>query len=86
MSKYKVASTSSDDDDPFHVTAPSLAPKEAGAVKNAGSDSSSDVEMPGIGKILAEKEVRESQRTRRGRLQYLKLAALAQQQPKKSIH
>jgi mediator of replication checkpoint protein 1 len=84
MSKYKVASTSGDDDDPFRVTAPSSAPKEAGAVKNTGSDSSSDVEMPGIGEILAEKEVRESQRTRRERLQQLKLAALAQQQQKRA--
>lgn len=42
------------------------------------------LDMPGIGEILMEKEVRESQRTPRVRLQQLKLAALAQQQQKRA--
>ncbi|KAI0285533.1 hypothetical protein BC826DRAFT_1189658 [Russula brevipes] len=59
---YKVASTSGDDDDPFRVTAPSLPPEEAGAAKNAGSDSSSDVKMPGIDKILTDSPQQQQKR------------------------
>ena len=79
MSKYKVASAADcDEDDPFRVTASSSAPKKTGTDRDV--DSGSDVEMPGIGDILAEKEARESLRTQKERLQQLKLAAIARQQ------
>ena len=74
--KYRVSSAV-DGDDPFRITAPASAPKEPDA--DVGSGSGSDVEMPGIGDILAEKQARESLRTQKERLQKLKLAALAQQ-------
>ncbi|KAI9511264.1 hypothetical protein F5148DRAFT_1146934 [Russula earlei] len=76
-SKYRVVPVTNDNDDPFRTTTiPSFAP---GVDNDRGSDSSSDVEMPGIGKILAEKEARVSKRAQKERLQQLKLAALAQQ-------
>ena len=84
ISKYKLASAADDDDDdPFRITAASSAPMEAAADRDAGSGSGSDVEMPGIGEILAAKEARESQRAQKERLQQLKLAALAKQQQKR---
>ena len=80
-SKYKVGSAADhDEDDPFRVTASSSAPKETGTDRDADSGSGSDVDMPGIGEILAEKEARESVRTQKERLQQLKLAAIARQQ------
>ena len=81
-SKYKVAPATDDDDDPFRVPASSAAPKKISADKDAGSDSSSDVEMPGIGEIIAAKEARESQRIQKERLQQLKRNLLARQQQK----
>jgi hypothetical protein len=81
MSRYKVGSAADhDEDDPFRVTASSSTPKETGTDRDADSGSGSDVEMPGIGEILAEKEARESLRTQKERLQQLKLAAIARQQ------
>jgi hypothetical protein len=83
MSKYKVGSAADhDEDDPFCIAASSSALKETGTDKHAGSGSGSDVEMPGIGEILAEKEERESWRIQKERLQQLKLTAIAQQQQK----
>ena len=82
MSKYKIApATDDDDDDPFLITAQSSA---TGVDRHANSDSGSDVEMPGIGEIIAEKEARESQRVQKERLQQLKLAVLAQQQQRRA--
>jgi mediator of replication checkpoint protein 1 len=85
MSKYKVDSAVDyDEDDPFRTSALPRAPKETGADRDAHSDSGSDVEMPGISEILAQKEARESQRAQKERLQRLKLAAIAQQQQKRA--
>ena len=85
MSKYKVDSAVDyDEDDPFRTSALLRAPKETGANRDAHSDSGSDVEMPGISEILAQKEARESQRAQKERLQRLKLAAIAQQQQKRA--
>ena len=81
-SKYKVAPATDDDDDPFRVPVPSVVPKIT-SDRDAGSDSSSDVEMPGIGEIIAAKEARESQRIQKERLQQLKRAVLAKQQQKR---
>jgi len=81
-SKYKVAPATDDDDDPFRVPASSAAPKKITADRDAGSDSSSDVEMPGIGEIIAAKEARESQRIQKERLQQIKRDLLAKQQQK----
>jgi mediator of replication checkpoint protein 1 len=82
-SKYKVgADADHDDDDLFRVTASSSTPKETGADRDVESGSGSDVEMPGIGDILAEKEERESRRMQKERLQQLKLTAIARQQQK----
>jgi mediator of replication checkpoint protein 1 len=78
ISKYKVASAADDDDDPFRVKAPSSAPKETDG--DAGSDSGSDVEMPGIGEILAAKEAHESLRAQEERVQQFKVTMLAKQQ------
>jgi hypothetical protein len=75
VSKYKSVSFA-DTDDPFLVTT-TTAPKEADADTDAGS--SSDVEMPGIGAILAEKQARDDQRSRQEQLQRLKRAALEKQ-------
>jgi mediator of replication checkpoint protein 1 len=84
MSKYKVGSpVDYDEDDPFRTSASPRPPKETGAERDADSDSGSDVEMPGISEILAQKEARESQRVQKERLQQLKLAAIAQQQQKR---
>ena len=81
MSKYKVGSTTDqDEDDPFCVTALSSIPKETGTGRDV--DSGSDVEMPGIGEILAQKEAHDSRRAQMERLRQLKLAAIAQQQQK----
>jgi len=86
-SKYKVAPATDDDDDddddPFRVPASSAAPNRITADRDAGSDSSSDVEMPGIGDIIEEKEARESQRIQKERLQQLKRVVLAKQQQKR---
>ena len=82
-SKYKVALATDDDDDPFRVPAPSATPKKITSDRDAGSDSSSDVEMPGIGEIIAAKEARESQRIQKERLQQLKRAVLAKQRQKR---
>lgn len=79
-SKYKVAFAVDDDDDPFRVKAPSSAPEKTIADGDAGSGSDSDVEMPGIGQILAAKEARESLRTQKDRLQQFKVATVAKQQ------
>jgi mediator of replication checkpoint protein 1 len=85
MSKYKVGLTVGDDeDDPFRTSALPRAPKKTGVNRDADSDSGSDVEMPGISEILAQKEARESQRAQKERLQRLKLAAIAQQQQKRA--
>jgi mediator of replication checkpoint protein 1 len=85
MSKYKVGSAVDyDGDDPFRTSALPRAPKETGADRDADSDSGSDVEMPGISEILAQKEACESQRAQKERLQQLKLAAIAQQQQKRA--
>ena len=85
ISKYKVSSAANyDEGDPFHATASSCAPKETGTDRDVDSGSGSDLEMPGISEILAEKEARESQRAQKVRLQQLKLAAIAQQQQKKA--
>ena len=85
MSKYKVGSAVDyDGDDPFRTSASPRAPKETGADRDADSDSGSDVAMPGIGEILAQKEARESQRVQKERLQQLKLAAIAQQKQKRA--
>jgi len=53
-------------------------PKETDADADTGSGS--DVEMPGIGAILAEKQAREDQRTRKEQLQQFKHAAIEKQQ------
>ena len=82
-SKYKVAPVPDDDDDPFRVTASSAAPNRITADRDAGSDSGSDVEMPGIGEIIAAKEARESQRKQKEHLQQLKRAVLARRQQKR---
>jgi mediator of replication checkpoint protein 1 len=85
MSKYKVGTAVDyDEDDPFRTSALPRAPKETGADRNADSDSGTDVEMPGISEILAQKEACESQRAQKERLQQLKLAAIAQQQQKRA--
>jgi mediator of replication checkpoint protein 1 len=73
-----------DEDDPFRTSALPRAPKETGANRDADSDSGSDVEMPGISEILAQKEACESQRAQKERLQQLKLTAIAQQQQKRA--
>lgn len=84
-SKYKAGSTVDyHEDDPFRISALPRAPKEIGMEGNADSDSSSDVEMPGISEILAQKQAYESQRAQKERLQQLKLAAIAQQQQKRA--
>ena len=72
-SKYKTVAFAATDDPFLASTATTL--KET----DADADSSSDVEMPGIGAILAEKQAREDHRTRQEQLQQLKLAALAKQ-------
>jgi len=54
--------------------------------KDTGSGADSDVEMPGIGEILAEREARRLQRMQKERLQQIKLAALAQQQKGVSLN
>ena len=82
-SKYKVGLTV-DEDDPFRTCALPRAPKKTGVDRDAESESGSDVEMPGISEILAQKEARESQRAQKERLQRLKLAAIAQQQQKRT--
>ena len=57
MFKYKVGSAVDyDEDDLFRTSALPRAPKETGANRNSDSDSGTDVEMPGISKILAQKE------------------------------
>jgi mediator of replication checkpoint protein 1 len=86
ISKYKVASAVYDDDDPFRVKAPPSAPKETTADGDADSGSDSDVEMPGIGQILAAKEARESLRVKKDRLHQVKVAALAKQQMRDSTN
>ena len=83
MSKYKV-SVAVDYDDPFRTSALPHAPKETGADRYADSNSGSDVEMPGISEILAQKEACESQHAQKERLQQLKLAAITQQQQKRA--
>jgi len=86
LSKYKVASAADDnDDDPFRITTASSATNRIGMDKD-GSGSDSDVEMPGIGEILAEREARSLQRMQRERLKQIKLAALAQQQKGASLN
>ncbi|KAI9442008.1 hypothetical protein BJY52DRAFT_1194915, partial [Lactarius psammicola] len=80
-SKYKTV-TFAATDDPFLTTTTTAmppAPKEMDADADAGSGSGSDVEMPGIGAILAEKQAREDQRTRQELLQQRKFAFLEQQ-------
>jgi hypothetical protein len=85
MSKYKVGSAVDfDEDDPFRTSTLPRAPKEKGADRDADSDSSSDVGMPGISEILAQKEACESQRAQKERLKQLKLAAIAHQQQKRA--
>ena len=85
MSKYKVGSAVDyDEDDPFRTPALPHAPKETGADRNSDSDSGTDVEMPGISEILAQKEACESRRAQKERLQQLKLAAITQQQQKRA--
>ena len=80
MSKYKVGSAlDQDQDDPFCNAASSSVPKGTGTDRDV--DSSSDVEMPGIGDILAQK-ADESRRAQMERLRELKLAAIARQQQK----
>ena len=85
LSKYKVVSAVDyDEEDPFRAPALPHVSKKTDADKDADSGSGSDVEMPGISEILAQKEARESQRAQRERLQQLKLAAIAQQQQKRA--
>ncbi|KAI0284147.1 hypothetical protein BC826DRAFT_1126082 [Russula brevipes] len=74
---------------PPHAPRASLPPFYASPVSTTTSTSTSTaiiamLDMPGIAEILMEKEVRESQRTPRERLQQLKLAALAQKQQKRA--
>lgn len=80
-SKYKAVTFAVTDDPFLAATATAIvmspAPKETDTDADAGSGS--DVEMPGIGAILAEKQTREDQRVRQERLQQLKLAVLEQQ-------
>ena len=84
MSKYKVGSAVDyDEDDLFRTSALLRAPKETGADRNSDSDSGTDVEMPGISKILAQ-ETCESQRMQKECLQQLKLAAIDQRQQKRA--
>ena len=75
-SKYKAVAATDDDDDPFCVPTSSAAPKKIAADRDAGSDSSSDVEMPGIGDIIAQRIKKES-------LQQFKRAVIAKQQQKR---
>ncbi len=78
-SKYKAGSTVDyDENDPFCTSASSRTPKETDLDRDADLGSSSDVEMPGISEILAQKEARESQRAQKERLQKLKLALIEQ--------
>jgi mediator of replication checkpoint protein 1 len=80
MSKYKVGSApDQEQDDPFCINASSSVPK--GTSTGRDVDSGSDVEMLGIGEILAQK-ADESRRAQMERLRQLKLAAIARQQQK----
>ncbi|KAH9059332.1 hypothetical protein EDB87DRAFT_1684730 [Lactarius vividus] len=78
-SKYKTVTFASTDDPFLATTATPIppAPKEADA--DADEASSSDVEMPNIGAILADRQAREDKRTQQEILQQRKLAVLEQQ-------